>query len=224
MTWYPGWDSLESVKAWHIFWEVAGIIILALLVGAEILAFQYSHRKDFLTDEAERSRVEEQQRQEGAAETRRKAEVEGLQRQLADADKKAAEAAKKAEGVAQQIAPRHLSEAEKTKLIAALRGQPTASVTIKAGTTGGDERGYADEIAAALRTAAWQVQVDNAIHTGPDTSGLWMLLHGAGGEAAPPAAVVLFNALRESGLPIRNQLTGDMGVPPNEIWLCVGKK
>jgi len=39
MTWYPGWDSLDSVRTWHTVFEISGIAILALLVGAEILAF-----------------------------------------------------------------------------------------------------------------------------------------------------------------------------------------
>jgi hypothetical protein len=60
VTWYPGWDSLDSVRNWHTIFEISGIAFLALLVGAEILAFQYGHRKDELVAVAEH-----------AAETRR---------------------------------------------------------------------------------------------------------------------------------------------------------
>jgi hypothetical protein len=45
----PDWDSLESVSTWTTVFEIAMIVILAALVGAEVLHFKYSHRKDDLT-------------------------------------------------------------------------------------------------------------------------------------------------------------------------------
>ena len=44
----PGWDSLESVTRWHRFFEVAGIVSLAVLVAMEIGAYFYGHRQETL--------------------------------------------------------------------------------------------------------------------------------------------------------------------------------
>jgi hypothetical protein len=88
VTLYPGWDSLDSVRTWHTVFEISGIAFLALLVGAEIFAFQYGHRKDELTAIAESNAETKRKSDADAAEARRKADVEALQKRLADADKK----------------------------------------------------------------------------------------------------------------------------------------
>jgi hypothetical protein len=57
------WNSLESVAGWHRFFEVAGIVSLAVLVAMEIGAYFYGHRHETLaTAEADR-RVEAVRRQ-----------------------------------------------------------------------------------------------------------------------------------------------------------------
>lgn len=47
----PGWDSLPTVSRYHSVAEIAGILILAALVVAEIVAYRYGKRKDFLTEQ-----------------------------------------------------------------------------------------------------------------------------------------------------------------------------
>ena len=47
----PGWDSLPAVTRHHNWAEMAGIAFLALLVIAEVVAYQYGHRKDDLTNQ-----------------------------------------------------------------------------------------------------------------------------------------------------------------------------
>ena len=56
---FPGWDSLESVTRLHSFFEMAGIVCLALLVVAEVLAFKYGNRKDVLTGAREEATAKE---------------------------------------------------------------------------------------------------------------------------------------------------------------------
>ncbi len=46
----PGWDSLSAVTRYHGWAEVAGIVFLAALVIAEVVTYQYGHRKDDLTE------------------------------------------------------------------------------------------------------------------------------------------------------------------------------
>jgi hypothetical protein len=53
MAFLPGWDSAETVGAVHRFAEIAGIIFLALLVLAEVVAYVYSHRQDSLRAETQ---------------------------------------------------------------------------------------------------------------------------------------------------------------------------
>jgi hypothetical protein len=79
----PGRDSLDSVTRWHGFYEIAGIVCLALLVAVEVLAYQYGYRKDELIAAAEALMTQ----QYSDAEARRREEVTALQRQLSDAEK-----------------------------------------------------------------------------------------------------------------------------------------
>jgi hypothetical protein len=44
----PGWNSLNSVERLADFFQIAGLIALALLVVLDVLAFVYGHRRDTL--------------------------------------------------------------------------------------------------------------------------------------------------------------------------------
>jgi hypothetical protein len=50
----PGWNSVETTTRLHDFFEIAGIVFLALLVVAEVLAYMYGHQRDWLISEADR--------------------------------------------------------------------------------------------------------------------------------------------------------------------------
>jgi hypothetical protein len=169
VSWYPGWDSLDSVRNWHTVFEISGIVFLALLVGAEILAFQYGHRKDLLTAIAESSADAKRKVEADAAEARHEADVEGVQKQLAEANQKVAELDKLWQ-------PRKFTSDQKAKLIASIRANPNTITTfvIKASAAADDARGYADEIAAAFNgpEISGHVRVDNAMIMGPDAFGI----------------------------------------------------
>jgi hypothetical protein len=47
----PGWDSLPAVTRYHNWAEALGIAFLALLVVAEVISYQYGHRRDSLTEQ-----------------------------------------------------------------------------------------------------------------------------------------------------------------------------
>jgi hypothetical protein len=96
MLWYPGWDSLDSVRNWHTLFEIAGIVFLALLVGAEIFAFQYGHRKDELVAAAESAADAQRKKDAAAAEARHIAEADQFQRSLSEANARAASANERA--------------------------------------------------------------------------------------------------------------------------------
>jgi len=215
---YPGWDSLDSVRTWHTVFEISGIAFLALLVGAEILAFQYGHRKDELTTFAESNAETKRQNEADAAEARRKTDVAALQKQLAEAGKKVAE-------LDRLRAPRHLIPAQQKTLQDLLARAPKLQVVIKAGTVSGDERAYAEEIASVLRGLSWDVRVDNAMFMGTDVSGLWTVVKGSGGEPVPDSMTTFIRALASAGLDIRGDIIADAGVPTaTEVWLNIGRK
>ena len=127
-----------------------------------------------------------------------------------------------AEGERKISAPRHLTEAQKNAIVNFLTGLQKGSVMIRANSYANDARGYADEIAALLtdERLGWTVRVDNAVLTGPDTTGLWITV----GDADPPPAEagVLQNAFAAGGIHLRGMV--DATVPQGEVWLSVGAK
>lgn len=68
----PGWNSLPAVTRYHGWAEIAGIVILAFLVAAEVISYQYGHRKDKLAS------IEQE-----AAEQAHKDEITRLQHEAA---------------------------------------------------------------------------------------------------------------------------------------------
>jgi hypothetical protein len=119
-------------------------------------------------------------------------------------------------------APRHLTDAQKSSIVNFLTGLQKGSVMIKASANANDARPYAEEIAALLtdERLGWTVRVDNAVLTGPDTSGLWITV----GDSNPPPveAGVLQNAFATGGIHLRGMV--DPTVPQGEVWLSVGAK
>lgn len=217
MSWYPGWDSLDSVKTWHTVFEISGIVILALLVGAEVLAFQYGHRKDELTAIAERSAEIERQRDADTADKRRREDVERVEKKLAEANEKVAE-------LDRLRTPRQLTKAQAEVVGGLLADAPKLQLVIKAGTSGGDEAAYAEEIASVFRRLSWSVRVDNAIFMGTDVSGMWLAVGGKAGEPVPEPVNRLIRTLASAGLDIRGQVTAEAAIPEQEVWLSIGRK
>jgi hypothetical protein len=76
----PGWDSLSTVSRNHSIAEIAGIIILAALVVAEVASYKYGKRKDFLTEQ-----------QQHATDQRHDEEIARLHLEAAKANERAAE-------------------------------------------------------------------------------------------------------------------------------------
>jgi hypothetical protein len=58
----PGWNSVSTASRLHDFFELAGIVLLGLLVIAEGFAFAYGHRKDYLVQSPRALSIEQQQR------------------------------------------------------------------------------------------------------------------------------------------------------------------
>jgi hypothetical protein len=119
----PGWDSLPAVSRYHSIAEIAGIIILAALVMAEIVAYQYGKRKDFLTEQ-----------QETAKERHHDGEMTRLQHDTALAKERAAQFEKEALDLHLKLRPltsqRSLDEQQTAAVVSSLSKFPTVRVTI----------------------------------------------------------------------------------------------
>jgi hypothetical protein len=194
VTWYPGWESLDSVRTWHTVFEISGIAFLALLVGAEILAFQYGHRKDELTTVAERNAETQRKSEAEAAETRRKTDVEALQKRLAEADKKV-------EGLQSQNVGRRLNADQKAALVLALSQFRGQKVFIFCSTAAWDCTPFATDFLETFQQAGWQPtdQIRYGIVVGGDAVGIEVLVNpqvaNAAGQVSMPSVVALVEML-----------------------------
>jgi hypothetical protein len=225
MTWWPGWDSIASTGYWSHFWFWFGIICLFALGASEIVSHVYGLRKDELVAIAESKAAIQRKGDEAAAKKKSEAEAAQLRQELTAAQRVATEAAEKAKELDRLRQPRHLSEGGKKALLEQLSKIPKLQVVIKAGTSGGDERGYGEEIASVLSDLSWDVRIDNALFMGTDVAGLWVTVKGSGGEPVPDSVATLVRALASAGLDIRGQVTADTAIPePSEIWLSIGRK
>jgi hypothetical protein len=215
MTSLPGWDSIETSRWLHDFFELGGIILFLVVVAFELLGYFYGHRKDSLIEEAARVAVSTQQQATQEEEKRHSLEVEALKQRLAEAGNKIAQ-------LDQSRQPRHLKEDEKAKLAAFFSGKPPASLTIKA-SLADDGKAYAEEIAGVLRASPlnWTVTVDAALFTGSDTKGTWLTIKDA--NDIPALAPALQDAFRNAGIPLRDSGVFDPGVPTTaDVWLAIG--
>jgi hypothetical protein len=97
----PGWDSLLAVTRYHSWAEIAGIVFVGLLVVAEVVTYQYGHRKDDLTEQ-----------QQTATKKRHDEEMTRVQHDTALANEKAAELGKEAEMARASIAEANARAAE----------------------------------------------------------------------------------------------------------------
>jgi hypothetical protein len=217
MSFVPGWDSAETTAAIAHNLHITAIVVLGLLFVSEGMALIYDSRKEHLVSLAAGETEAQRKRDADAAEARHRADVEGVQKQLTEANKKVAELDKLRQ-------PRHLSAEQKATIEQVLRTAPNSRLTIKAGTAFGDEHAYAEEIASALRGAGWTVNIDNAIHLGSDVTGIWLKVGAAPGTNAPEPVAALFATLDQAGLGIRKEIQGEPSLPPGEIWLNIGAK
>jgi hypothetical protein len=220
----PDWNSIESTSRWSdiLFW--AGILCLILLAVAEIGSHIYGSRSSFLVGEAARLAEIQRSADEAAAKKKSDDEAAQLRGQLAKAEKVATEAGEKVAELDRLRAPRHLLPAQQKALRDLLAGAPKLQVAIFAGTASGDEKGYADELASVFRALSWDVRVVDALFTGSDTSGLWLVMNGTQGQTVPEGPTILLRALVAAGLDIRPSISGSTLVPEGEIQLNIGRK
>jgi hypothetical protein len=77
MSWWPGWNSIQSASFWAHFWFWLGIACLLALAASQIVSYRYGLRKDELLEaaanaaETKRLRAQQEERDRHAAEVGR---------------------------------------------------------------------------------------------------------------------------------------------------------
>jgi hypothetical protein len=217
----PGWDSVDSTATVAHTLHVTAIVVLGLLFLSEGLALIYDSRKDHLTAVADRDRTVEQQRKEDATETRRKAEVEGLQKQLYEADKKVTDLQ------SQQIA-RRLSPEQKAMLVAALMPFAKQKVLIWCSTNAWDCTNFATDFQSVFKQANWDVPetIVFGIAVGYDSVGIEVLANPqwiSDPAKIPQSIVVLITTLMNLGLMSAPNLGRLPEAQPETIFFRIGR-
>jgi hypothetical protein len=166
MTWWPGWDSVESASAWAHFWFWFGIGCFFLLGASEIVAFRYGLRKDALVEVRDQQRADQTKRDQEEAEERRAAEVGALQDTLSATIIKAEEDRQALLRVQQKQADRTLTAEQQRKIADKIR-QSWHTVNVQA-PPGIPEIGrIADGLIKAKQQAGWGVGVIVAAEVAP---------------------------------------------------------
>ena len=215
MSWWPGWDSIESTTRWQDIYFWFGVVCLVMLAVSAVVSHRYGVRKDELVAIAERDAITQRQREKDEADDR----IRQLQNALSEADKELSEF--------QKEQGRRITGQQKAELIAALsafRGQKISVVCVK-----GDEEGLAlaQDLVAIFVAANWDFEgaLGVAQATYPKNPiGVEVTLNESEVKAnrVPRAGAVLINSL------IAMRLTDggykNAGVPPNKIEVRVGNK
>jgi len=218
----PGWESLESVSRWVTVYEIAMIVCLAALVGAEVLHFNYSHRKGALIKIREQQQADNTKRDQDEAEASRKAEVDRLQNQLANAGKKVADLEAKQP-------QRRLTQLEKDTLIAAMRPFPNQKISI--GCILGDIYGkeLAEDFVQVAHAANWNdgggSGFSQELFT-QDPEGVLVFINSAEADAhrATAGIAAFVRSLADLHLIPTPAVTGHPSVAAETIRVLIGKK
>jgi hypothetical protein len=210
MTWWPGWDTIDGAKWWSDFYFWFGIVCLFLLGISEVISHRYGLRKDELVIAAER-----------AAETRRKAEVEGLQKQLSESDKKVAD-------IQSQQIPRRLSPEQKATLLTSLAPFAGQKISIWCSTNAWDCVNFATDFQSVFKQAKWDTPdtITFGIVTGYDAKGIEVLVNpmtASDPSNTPPPVVTLITTLVSLRLMAAPELGRMAEIEPDTIFFRIGR-
>jgi len=216
MSWWPGWDSIESTTRWHDIYFWFGAACLIMLALSAVVSHRYGVRKDELVAIAERDAITRRQREREEADDR----IKQLQNALSEADKKLSEFQK-------EPAPRRITGQQKAELIAALspfRGQKVSIVCVM-----GDEEGLAlaQDFVAVFVAANWHFEgtlgVAQATYS-KNPIGVEVTLNEnkVNANRVPPAAAALISSLISMGLTKGGFKNAE--VPADKIEVRVGNK
>jgi len=191
MTWWPGWDSIDSAGFWSHFWFWVGIVCLFAVGASAIISHIYGLRKDELISDKMVSLA-----------ARQTAEVEAPQNKFEQGNP-IVTAPQKA------LPPKILTPEQQKTLIAAL--SPFAGQKVKVDILVGGDDGLANDFVEVFRAAKWHVDPGSPSQVVLATRlfGLQPTINRAG--TTPPAFPALVDTLAALGLGAEGELSVDDG-------------
>jgi cell division protein FtsL len=197
----PGWDSLPTVSRNHSVAEIAGIIVLGALVAAEVVAYKYGKRKDFLTEQ-----------QQHATEQRHDEEMARLHLETAQANKATEELRQENLDLRTKIAGRRVKSEQYERLVLELSKNP--GFFHMQAMTDGESALYAADLFKTLKAAQWTSDTPE-FPLGTVWHGLVLF------QTDDPAALRIAEALKAADIPF---LIGDAQHKKERATLMVGAK
>jgi hypothetical protein len=179
MTWWPGWDSVDSARFWSHLWFGVGIVCFFAVGASVVISHIYGLRKDELISDKMASLA-----------TKRTADAAALQNDFEQGNPSV---------TAQKAGPpKVLTPEQQKKLIAALTS--FAGQKVRVDTLVGGDEALANDFVEVFRAAKWQVDPTSPSQVVPATRifGLQPTINRAG--SIPPAFPALVDALAALGL------------------------
>ena len=227
----PGWSSLEATSRLHSVFEITGIVLLALLVVAEALAYQYGHRSDDLS--AQRQDATQKKHDEEMARLRRDtaaltADAEQSRAAIAAANARAAQAQLE---LAELKAPRNVKPDQQAAVVDAIKGfsgQHYSGLL----SSGPDTQSFWTLLNAMLRKAGWRRVSSGGVEVGNPPAGVGLnLLPGVyigyareEDEGRTAAAEKLAAALSLAGIAASAGVDTAASQDPRTIRIAIGVK
>jgi hypothetical protein len=212
------------------FFEIAVVVVFALLAATEVLAYSYALRQDTLVAAAEQTNAnrikyltaEAKSRPVADTPSRYLKENSELRQKLVDVENSLA-------ALERTRTQKHLLPEQRRFLIEALRpfaGQKVSIVSIR-----GDDEGLqlAQEFASVFEAAGWDHHGAAGVSTQDwprDPVGIEVVLNEDDGRSnqIPPGVAGLINVVRQLGLIYDNTVYMDNDDPNGQALLKVGKK
>jgi TolA-binding protein len=222
MTWWPGWDSIESSSSWANFYFWFGIACLVALAASEVISHVYSLHKDELVAVAGRVADTKRQQDQQQADASHAAELGGLKGQLTEAEKKVADL--------QKVQPqRRLTQPQKDALFAAMNPFPGQKISIDCimGDIYGKE--VAQDFVEIARKAKWDdgggTGFSQSVYT-QDPAGILVFINNVEADAhrATSGITALVQTLANLSLIPSPAVTGNTNVTAGAVKIVIGKK
>jgi len=158
------------------------------------------------------------------------AEVSRLRVTVANAETARAKAEKDLLELRERIQPRHLTAAQRTRLVQLLRSFSKGQLDIRCPVGNPEAHDFAVELVAVFTSSGWQASLTDHVVMFPTPVGIHLWLH-TDQQAAPGTAITdavperahsIVNAFNSINLSFEGHF--DREVPKDSIWLIVGFK
>ena len=140
---------------------------------------------------------------------------------LAEQRERAANAERRLLELQQQIEPRRIADAERTRLIELLRDSPTAVVAVRYIGADPEAEAFARQIHEVLLAAGWSSRVRGSVlYTSGSPTGVRLLVRSV--SQPPASSTALLEILADAGISVHRNQSSDINA--GELEILVGTK